>query len=357
MQLPQPGEHCLAGLGIVPHGQRRILLDQVRQRRRQPSGVGCPAGLHGHRDHRIRHHRRLEDQWVAGLAEGGADPGGLRPGDRDDVTGDRTVHFGVPVGLDPQDPGDPFGAAGTGIPHCRSLPQRSRVHPQVGQPARSGRDHLEHQRGERRRRVGGPFPRRTVLSAAHRRHVQGRGQVGHDGVQQRLDPAVAVGRAAQHHEAVAAAGEVAKRGGQRLRGHGPLRAELLQRRRMKLGNRFLQQSAAPVRLVPQHVRHRAFVGRFAPVGPDQRPQAQQVDDAGESVLPSDRQLHHERRRMQPPPDRVDSRIEFGTCPVQLVDERDPRHPMPVGLPPYRFALRLDARHGVEHRDRAVEDPQ
>ena len=95
--------------------------------------------------------------------------------------------------------------------HRRSLPHRSRVHPQVGQPARGGRDHLEHQRGERRRRVGGPFPHRTVLSAAHRRHIQGRGQVGHDGVQQRLDPAVAVGRAAQHHEAVAAAGEVAQR--------------------------------------------------------------------------------------------------------------------------------------------------
>jgi len=64
-----------------------------------------------------------------------------------------------------------------------------------------------------------------------------------------------------------------------------------------------------------------------------------------------------KRRMQPPPDRVDSRIEFGACPVQLVDERDPRHPVPVSLPPHRFALRLHAGHGVEHRDCAVEDPQ
>ena len=126
---------------------------------------------------------------------------------------------------------------------------------------------------------------------------------------------------------------------------------------MQLGNRFLQQSTAPARLVPQHVRHRAFVGCFAPFGPDQRPQAQQVDDAGESVLPTDRQLHHERCRVQPPPDRVDSRVEVGACPVQLVDERDARHPVPIGLPPYRFALRLDARHSVEHRDGAVEDPQ
>ena len=126
---------------------------------------------------------------------------------------------------------------------------------------------------------------------------------------------------------------------------------------MQLGHRFLQQSAAPVRLVPQRVRHRPFAGRFAAVGPDQRAHAQQVDDAGESVLPPDRQLHHERRRMQPPPDRVDRRVEVGAGPVQLVDERDPRHPVPVGLPPHRLALRLDARHGVEHRDGAVEDPQ
>jgi hypothetical protein len=57
--------------------------------------------------------------------------------------------------------------------------------------------------------------------------------------------------------------------------------------------------------------------RCSATGTGQRPQAQQVDDAGESVLPPDRHLHHQWSRV---------------------------------------ALRLDARNGVEHRDRAVEGP-
>ncbi len=40
VQFPQAGEHRLAGLRIIPHDQRGVLLDQVRQRRRQPPGIG-----------------------------------------------------------------------------------------------------------------------------------------------------------------------------------------------------------------------------------------------------------------------------------------------------------------------------
>ena len=54
-------------------------------------------------------------------------------------------------------------------------------------------------------------------------------------------------------------------------------------------------------------------------------------------------------------------IPLGSDHIQaasdLYDRLDARDPVPVGCPPHRLALRLDARHGVEHRDRAVEDPQ
>ncbi|CAM5674005.1 hypothetical protein SVIOM342S_01395 [Streptomyces violaceorubidus] len=40
-----------------------------------------------------------------------------------------------------------------------------------------------------------------------------------------------------------------------------------------------------------------------------------------------------------------------------VDERDPGHAVPVGLPPHGLALRLHPRDRVEHRDRAVQHPQ
>ena len=113
----------------------------------------------------------------------------------------------VPVGLHPQDPADPLGAAARRVAHRVALAQGARVDPQIGQaPARGGR-HLEGQRRERLRRVGAPAPAPTPSArAAHRRHVGGRRQVGHHRVQQRLDPAVAVGRSAQHHHGVPAAG-------------------------------------------------------------------------------------------------------------------------------------------------------
>ena len=43
--------------------------------------------------------------------------------------------------------------------------------------------------------------------------------------------------------------------------------------------------------------------------------------------------------------------------VELVDERQPRHVVLVGLPPDGFALGLDPFAGVEHDDRAVEHAQ
>lgn len=83
---------------------------------------------------------------------------------------------------------------------------------------------------------------------------------------------------------------------------------------------------------------------------------QQIHHPGEPVLFSGRKLDHQRGRVQPLPYRRDRRVEVGTSAVQLVDEGDPRHPVPIGLPPQRLALRFDSRDSIEHRDRAIEHP-
>ena len=44
----------------------------------------------------------------------------------------------------------------------------------------------------------------------------------------------------------------------------------------------------------------------------------------------------------------DAAVEVGADAVHLVDERDARHPVAVGLAPHRLRLRLDAGDGVEH---------
>ncbi len=50
-------------------------------------------------------------------------------------------------------------------------------------------------------------------------------------------------------------------------------------------------------------------------------------------------------------------IEIGADAVHLVDERNARHAILVRLAPYRFRLRLHARHRVEYGHRAIQHAQ
>ncbi len=68
-------------------------------------------------------------------------------------------------------------------------------------------------------------------------------------------------------------------------------------------------------------------------------------------------LQRDRPGAEAVADFIEDGLEIGPFAVQLVDERQPRHVILVGLPPHRFALRLDAFAGAEHDDAAVEHAQ
>ena len=68
-----------------------------------------------------------------------------------------------------------------------------------------------------------------------------------------------------------------------------------------------------------------------------------VDRGGLGAEPVAHHLHHV--------------LEVGAHAVHLVDERDARDVVLVGLTPHGLGLGLDAPHRAEHRDRAVEDAQ
>ena len=72
---------------------------------------------------------------------------------------------------------------------------------------------------------------------------------------------------------------------------------------------------------------------------------------------ADRDLDRERVGAEPVAHRLDRLEEVGAGAVHLVDVGDPRHAVLVGLAPDGLGLRLDAGHGVEQRDRAVEDAE
>ena len=83
----------------------------------------------------------------------------------------------------------------------------------------------------------------------------------------------------------------------------------------------------------------------------------EVDDAAEVVLGADRDLHRHRIGAEPVAHRLHGGEEVRAGAVHLVDERDARNLVLVGLPPDGLRLRLDARDGVEDGDGAVEDAQ
>ena len=90
---------------------------------------------------------------------------------------------------------------------------------------------------------------------------------------------------------------------------------------------------------------------------DDRLHLDEVDHAAEDVLLADRDLHRHRVRAEAVAHRLHGGEEVRAGAVHLVDERDPRDLVLVGLPPDGLGLRLDAGDRVEDGDGAVEDAQ
>ena len=96
------------------------------------------------------------------------------------------------------------------------------------------------------------------------------------------------------------------------------------------------------------------VGAETILVPDERAVLDQVDYAGELFLGADRKLEHQRLGLELVADLPDHALEVGAHAVHLVDERDARNAILVGLAPHGLGLRLDAADRAEHRHRAVE---
>ena len=90
---------------------------------------------------------------------------------------------------------------------------------------------------------------------------------------------------------------------------------------------------------------------------DDRLHVDQVDDALEVGLGPDRQLDRHRMRAEAVDHRLDAALEVRADAVHLVDVRDARDLVLVGLAPDGLGLRLYTSDGVEQRDCTVEHAQ
>ena len=75
------------------------------------------------------------------------------------------------------------------------------------------------------------------------------------------------------------------------------------------------------------------------------------------VLGADRQLHRHRVGAQARLQLLDDLVEVGAGAVHLVDEREARHRVLVGLAPHGLGLRLHAADRAQHEHGAVEHAQ
>ncbi len=129
----------------------------------------------------------------------------LDPDRRGDVAGVDLGDLLAVVGVHHQDAPDALGAPAVDVEHARPGLEAPGVDAEVGELADVGVGHdLEGERGERLGVIGRARDLALALlaldrlGAGHRRHVQRRGQVVDDGVQQRLHALVLERGAAQH---------------------------------------------------------------------------------------------------------------------------------------------------------------
>ena len=225
---------------------------------------------------------------------------------------------------------------------------------------RVGHD-LEGERAERL--VERRAPRKLVLGArvdaVHRRHVERARQVVDDRVEQRLDALVLEGGARQDRRDRVVERRGAKRPLQHLRRDRALVLEIgLHQLVVVVGDRVDQLVVVLLGLLDQLGRDLADVDLLAEVvRPGERAHLDEVDDAAEVLLAADRQVNGHRARAEAIDHRLHGGEEIGARAIHLVDEGDARNLVVVGLAPDGLRLGLDARDGVEDRDRAVEHAQ
>ena len=361
VQLAHAGDQRLARLLVRLDAEGGVLLGQALERDAQLVLVGLGLGLDRNLDHRLGERHRLQDHGVIRVRQRVAREGLLEADGGRDVARVHDVDLFAVVRVHLEDAADPLPLALRGVEHVGPGLERPRVDPEEGQLADERvRGDLERERAERLGVVRGleDLLVGARAQADDRRHVQRRREVVDDRVEHGLDALVLEGGAVEdRHPLVLQGGQPDAALDLRL---GQLLAleVLVGEPVVDLRHRLEQALAMGGGLVGQLGRDGGLVERVAEVvPPDQRLHPDEVHHALVRVLDPDRDLDRHRGDAQAVADHVHVAPEVGARPVELVDEADPGHAVPVCLAPDRLGLGLDTRHAVEHDHRAIEDAQ
>ena len=364
LELAHAGDQGLAGLFVGRDLEGRILFGQLGQGDAHLLLISLGLRLDGHLDHRIREGHGVEGDRVVDGAQGVAGGDVLQAHEGVDVTGVGAVHRVFLIGVHLEDLADAFLLLAGGVEHGVARHDGAGVDAHEHELAveRVGGD-LEDQSRER---IG--LDRVTVdldglvagLVALDGRHVLGGRQVVDDTVQHRLNALVLEGGAAEDREGFLGDGELAHAGADVFLGQVAVLEELVHEFVVGFGGGFHELLVVLLGLVLEIVRDLGGVvlgAELLGAVPHVGLHLDQVDDAGEVVLGTDRQLHHNRSGAQLLLDGVDGVVEVRAQLVHLVDEADTRNAVLISLTPHGLGLRLHAFLAVEHGDGAIEHAQ
>ena len=199
------------------------------------------------------------------------------------------------------------------------------------------------------------------LEALDRRDVFRARQEVDDCIEHRLHALILERGTAGHREGLTGDGELADRGTDLFLGHFAGLEVLLEQLLVGFCARVEQLGAVLFRLVLEVIRDvdGVVVGTeiVLDVVPDVCLHTDQVDDAGEVILSTDRQLDDERLDAELVLDGLHGVVEICAELIHLVDEADTRNRVLVSLTPHGFGLRFHAFLAVEDGDGAIEHAQ
>ena len=198
------------------------------------------------------------------------------------------------------------------------------------------------------------------LVALDGRHVFRRRQVIDNAVQHRLNALVLEGGTAEDREGFLGDGELTHASADVFLGQVAVLEELVHEVVVGFGSGFHELLVVLLSLVLEVVRDFSGVvlgAELLGAVPHVSLHLNQVDNASEVVLGTDRQLHHDRSSAQLLLDGVDGVVEVRAQLVHLVDEADTRNAVLVSLTPHGLGLRLHAFLAIEHGDSTIEHTQ
>jgi len=219
---------------------------------------------------------------------------------------------------------------------------------------------LEGERHDGLCRVAGERHGRLVLFHVQGRvlHIRGAGQQGADGIQEGLDGLVLVGRAHEHRRQLAADRPGAQGRDQQLPRDLPLLEGRLHELVGEHGRRLDHLRPLRRRFIAQLGGDFSGTHHLAVFSVEvQGLHVDEIDDALEVHLQADRDLQGHGVVAELRPELGDHAGRVGPAAVALVDEGDAGNLVALHLLVHGDRLGLDASHGAQHEDRAVEHPQ